>query len=302
MAARRVLLVDASPYIFRAYFALPGTLVDRAGRPSNAVYGFGSFLLRLLADEAPTHMAVAFDRSLTSSFRNELYPAYKQQRATPPAELEAQLDDCQALAGALGAAVLADERYEADDLIATLCHRLEVAATVVTSDKDLAQLVDERIDWLDPERGVRYRPADVRRRFGVEPARIPDLLGLAGDPVDNIPGVRGIGTRTALALLAIFGSLEELCARSSEVAALEMRGAGRWSRLLGEQADTALLSKRLATVARDAPVAADLEALRLRGPRRDQLDALFQRLGFDALRDRCTGPTSVDRRDSKPPR
>jgi 5'-3' exonuclease len=286
MAEPRVLLVDASPYIFRAHFALPSSLVDRTGRPSSAVYGFGGFLLKLLEDESPTHLAVAFDRSLSTSFRNDLYPPYKQQRELPPADLEAQLDDCQALAHALGAAALADDRYEADDLIGSLCDRLRVPATVVTSDKDLAQLVDERVDWLDYARGRRYDAAAVGERFGVAPERIPDLLGLAGDPVDNIPGVRGIGAKTAVALLGRFPSLEALCERAGEVAALDLRGAARLSRLLAEQAGTALLSKRLATVARDAPVPGDLEALRLRGPRRAVLDALFERLGFDSLHER----------------
>jgi 5'-3' exonuclease len=281
-----VVLVDASPYVFRAHFALPDSLVDREGRPSNAVYGFGTFLLKLMADEGPTHLAVAFDLSLTTSFRNEIYPPYKRQRELPPADLEAQLDDCRVLARAVGAAALADERYEADDLIATLCARLEVPATVVTSDKDLAQLVDDGVEWLDFGRGRRYGPQAVRERFGVAPSRIPDLLGLAGDPVDNIPGVRGIGDKTARALLERFGSLEELCERAEEVADLDLRGAARWSRLLVEQRETALLSKRLATVVRDAPVAEDLEALRLRGPRRAELDALFERLGFDSLYER----------------
>ncbi len=124
MVAARVLLVDASPYIFRAQFALPSSLVDRDGRASNAVYGFGSFLVKLRADERPTHLAVAFDRSLTISFRNEIYPDYKRQRESPPPDLVAQLDDCRALARAFGAATFVDDRYEADDLIGTLCERL----------------------------------------------------------------------------------------------------------------------------------------------------------------------------------
>jgi len=283
-AAARVLLVDASPYIFRAYFALPASLVDREGRQANGVYGFGSFLLKLIADERPTHLGVAFDRSLTTSFRNEIYPDYKRQRELPPPALEAQLDDCRALAHALGAATFVDDRYEADDLIATLCARLPgERVVVVTSDKDLAQLVDERVGWLDHARGRRYGPRDVRERFGVEASRIPDLLGLAGDPVDNIPGVRGIGPGTALALLGHFASLEDLVARREEIARLGLRGGARIQRLIAEQGEVALLSKTLATVARDAPLTATLADLRLRPPRRAALDALCGRLGFEAL-------------------
>lgn len=287
MAAPRVLLVDASPYIFRAHFALPSTLVDRAGNPANAVYGFGSFLLKLLADEAPTHVGVAFDGSLTTSFRNELYPDYKRQRDLPPEDLEAQQQDCRRLADAMGLATFIDERYEADDLLATLAERIApTPATLVTSDKDLAQLVDGRVDWLDYAKGQRYGPRDVEARLGIEPQRIPDLLGLAGDPVDNIPGVRGIGPKSALALLAAFPSLEAACDRLSEVAALEVRGAKRLVRLLEEQGEVAKLSKQLATVVRSVPLEASLDDLELRPPDPGTLDPLCERLDFDALRRR----------------
>lgn len=287
MAAPKVLLVDASPYIFRAHFALPSSLVDREGRASNAVYGFGSFLVKLVADESPTHLAVAFDGSLTSSFRNELYPDYKRQRELPPPDLEAQLEDCRALAHGFGAVTFVDERYEADDLVGTLCAQLPgERVVVVTSDKDLAQLVNERVEWLDYSKQRRYGPAEVRERFGVSPGRIPDLLGLAGDPVDNIPGVQGIGPKTALALLEHFDSVEDLCARPERIAELGLRGGARLQRLVQAQTDVALLSKQLATVARDAPARAALDDLRLRPPRRAALDALFGRLGFEALHGR----------------
>ncbi len=283
----KILLVDASPYIFRAQFALPSSLVDREGRASNAVYGFGGFLVKLTAEEGPTHLAVAFDGSLTSSFRNEIYPDYKRQRELPPPELEAQLEDCRALAHAFGAATFVDDRYEADDLIGTLCAALAgERLVVVTSDKDLAQLVDDRVEWLDYAKQRRHGPGEVRERFGVSARRIPDLLGLAGDPVDNIPGIQGIGPKTALALLEHFDSVEDLCARPERISGLGLRGGARLQRLVTEQAEVALLSKRLATVARDAPVDATLEDLLLRPPREPELDALFDRLGFEALRNR----------------
>src|SRR5882757_6610519 len=139
-------MVDASPYIFRAHFSLPSSIKTPAGEPAAASYGFTSFLLKLIADEKPSHLAVTFDRSLNSSFRNDLYPAYKQQRDLPPPELEAQLDACVEIAAALGAATFIDDRYEADDLIGALCVRLEKEdhrAVIVTSDKDLSQLVDD---------------------------------------------------------------------------------------------------------------------------------------------------------------
>jgi 5'-3' exonuclease len=286
-AARRVLLVDASPYIFRAHFALPTTMVDRHGRPANAAYGFASFLLKLIAEERPESLGIAFDHSLTTSFRNELYADYKRQREPPPADLEAQLDDCRRLAVALGAAVFIDEHYEADDLLATLCERVAPApVTLVTSDKDLAQLVDRRVEWLDYARGARHGVVEVKAKLGVEPGQVADLLALAGDPVDNIPGVRGIGAVSARLLLEHFPSLEAMLARPQDVGKLAIRGAARLERLLIEQAAQARLSKRLATVVRLVPLTVALEDLRLRPPQPDLVTALCARLGFDNLRER----------------
>jgi 5'-3' exonuclease len=289
-----VYLVDASPYIFRAYFSLPDSLRDPEGRPVQAVYGFASFLLKLLADERPSHLAVTFDRSLTTSFRNDLYPGYKAQRALPPAELEAQLAACEEMAAALGAATFVDLVYEADDLIATLCARLEgepgVRLVVVTSDKDLAQLVDERTSLYDFGKGTRLTPKEVEAKFGVRPDQVADLLGLAGDAVDNIPGIAGIGAKTAAELLSRFGHLEELYARLPEVReASGLRGAKSLYAKLAAGREIALLSKRLATVARDAPVGGTrLADLEYRGADREAVAALCDRLGFKTLRERIS--------------
>jgi 5'-3' exonuclease len=285
-------LVDASPYIFRAYFSLPSSMVDPQGRPVGAVYGFCSFLLKLIAEQQPTHLGVAFDRSLTTSFRNDLYPQYKAQRELPPPELEAQIDDCLEAAGALGAATFIDDRYEADDLIGSLCRELERnghGAVVVTSDKDLAQLVSDRVGLLDYARQKRYGTAEVKEKFSVHSWQIADLLGLAGDSVDNIPGVKGVGKKTAAALLEAFGDLETLYRRLQEVPALPLRGARLLMNRLEEGREQALLSKRLATVARDAPVATDLRRLQYRGAEPAKVEALFGRLGFQHLhrRIRC---------------
>src|SRR6476660_470580 len=287
-----VYLVYASPYVFRAYFSLPDSLRDPEGRPVQAVYGFASFLLKLIADESPTHLAVTFDRSLTTSFRNDLYPAYKAQRALPPPELEAQLAACEEMAAALGAATFVDAVYEADDLIAALCERLEregkeVSVVVVTSDKDLAQLVDARTTLYDFGKGVKLDAAEVQAKFGVRPDQVADLLGLAGDSVDNIPGVPGIGKKTAAELLARFGHLEELYLRLEEVRQTPgIRGGKSLYVKLKESRELALLSKRLATVARDAPLPAGLTGLAdlaYRGADRAAVAALCARLGFKSL-------------------
>jgi DNA polymerase-1 len=283
-------LVDASPYIFRAHFSLPSSIKTPDGSPAAASYGFTSFLLKLIADEKPTHLAVAFDRSLNSSFRNEIYPAYKEQRVLPPPELEAQLDACEEIAAALGAATFIDDRYEADDLIGALCARLEPAghgAVIVTSDKDLAQLVTERITLLDFSKGLRLDAAAVFEKFGVRPEQITDYLGLAGDAVDNIPGVKGIGGKSAAELLARFGHLEELYERLAELPWSNLRGAKSLHAKLAASREIAFLSKQLATVAREVPgVGADLEDLEYRGADAAKIEALFQRLGFNKIRER----------------
>ena len=286
-------LVDASPYIFRAHFSLPASIRTPDGRPAAAAYGFTSFLLKLIADEKPTHLAVAFDRSLNSSFRNEIYPAYKQQRVLPPPELEAQLAACEEIAAALGAATFVDDRYEADDLIGTLACALAEAghgAVIVTSDKDLAQLVTERTTLFDFGKGLRLDAAAVFEKFGVRPDQMTDYLGLAGDSVDNIPGVKGIGAKSAAELLARYGHLEDLYARLDELPGTTLRGAKSLHAKLAASWETALLSKQLATVAREVPgVKTDLTSLQFRGADAAKVEELFGRLGFNRIRERVPG-------------
>lgn len=292
----RLLLVDASPYVFRAFFSLPDSIRTKDGRPANAAYGFASFLCRLLADERPTHLAILFDGSLTSSFRNDLFPAYKAQRALPPADLEAQLDLCYEIAGAFGAACFIDDRYEADDLIATLVARLVapagaagVEAVVVSHDKDLAQLVGPRVTLLDFGKGERLGPAEVAAKLGVRPEQVADLLALRGDTVDNIPGVPGVGARSAAALLARFRDLADLYAHLDEVPALPIRGAASLAARLAEHREEAELALALVRLADDVPRVAGvaLADLAWSGAERGTIDGLFDRLGFGgSLRER----------------
>jgi 5'-3' exonuclease len=287
-------LVDASPYIFRAHFSLPASIKTPDGSPAAAAYGFASFLLKLIADEKPTHLGVAFDRSLNSSFRNEIYPAYKEQRVLPPPELEAQLTACEEIAAALGAAAFVDDRYEADDLIGTLVCALEEAghgAVIVTSDKDLAQLVTERATLFDFSKGLRLDKAAVFAKFGVHPDQMTDYLGLAGDSVDNIPGVKGIGAKSAAELLTRYGSLEGIYERLDELPWSNVRGAKSLHAKLVASQEIAFLSKRLATVERRIPgVAGSLESLEFRGADAARVEELFKRLGFNKIRERV--PTS----------
>ncbi|MBI2213063.1 MAG: exodeoxyribonuclease IX [Acidobacteria bacterium] len=287
-------LIDASPFVFRAYFSLPTTMVDTSGRPANAVHGYASFLLRYLETEKPTHIAVAFDESLTTSFRNEIYPAYKAQRDLPPADLEAQFDDCRELTEAMGLTTFADLKYEADDFIATLVHRFRGDGNrfvVVSPDKDLAQLVSSAVTLFDFAKERRFGPEEVKVKFGVTPEQIADLLGLMGDAVDNIPGVKGIGAKTAVALLDAFGSLDALLEGLERVPALPIRGAKGIAVKLEASREIALLSRRLATVSIDAPAAVGPDALRLREPDRVRLEPLLARLGLGMVRRWGWGPT-----------
>ena len=261
-----------------------------AGDPVNAAYGFAGFLLRLLGEgaERPRRVAVAFDGSLTTSFRNQIYPAYKAQRELPPADLEEQQAWCREIAEALGLVTLIDSEYEADDLLATLSRCLResdpvVPHRIVSSDKDLSQLVGPQVRLGDFARDELYGPSEVLAKFGVRPEQIVDFLALAGDPVDNIPGVRGIGRKTAASLLAELGSLDAALGDLERVAALEIRGARGIARKLGEQRDQALLSRRLARGVSEVDTGLEVHQLIWRGVRPERWAALCERLGFGRL-------------------
>ena len=263
-----VFLVDASPYLFRAWFSLPRSIVDAEGKPANAVYGLNAFLKKLIADERPTHLGVAFDRHFNGSFRNEFYPPYKAHREASPPELDAQVDPALAAAEALGAATFIDERFEADDLIATVIDRTQdsgVHYVIVTTDKDLTQLVSDRVTLIDPARRLRFDAAAVKEKFGVRPDQITDFLGLAGDAVDNIPGVRGVGPKTAAQLLEKHGSLEGIYEQVPIMRKSRSKSEVSLAMKLEQDVAMAGLSKQLATVSIDAPIEVTLDGLRYRG-------------------------------------
>jgi DNA polymerase-1 len=279
-------LVDASLYVFRAWHSLPDEFNDVDGAPVNAVHGFTRFLLELLEREKPQHIAVAFDESLEGSFRNDFYPAYKANRDPAPEALKRQFAYCQQVARALGLCVISDPRYEADDLIGTLLVRQRgegFRGVIVSADKDLSQLLSVGDSQWDYARQQRWDADGVKARYGVHAHQIADYLGLTGDAIDNIPGVPGIGAKTAAALLEHFGALDDLLRRVAEVPYLRLRGAAAHASRLTEHREQALLSRRLATISLDAPLAGDVgSAARGRGDR-DQLDALFERLRMGPL-------------------
>ncbi|SKA09501.1 5'-3' exonuclease [Lysobacter spongiicola DSM 21749] len=257
-APRRTLyLVDASLYVFRAWHSMPDEFRDAEGWPTNAVHGFARFLLELLDRTRPQHIAIAFDEALDSCFRNALYPAYKANREPAPDELRRQFAHCRALCVALGLCVLGHREYEADDLIGSACigargHGFK--AVIVSADKDLSQLLGEHDEQWDFARGQRWGAAGVPARHGVAATQIADYLALTGDAVDNIPGVPGIGAKTAAALLAYFGSLDALLERVEEVPYLRLRGAAACAARLRAHREQALLCRQLATIACDVPL------------------------------------------------
>jgi DNA polymerase I len=290
-------LIDASLYIFRAWHAVPMEFHDTDGAPVNAVYGFTRFLCDFLERAKPTHSVVAFDESLTSSFRNAIYPEYKANREMPPAELVAQFIYCKRICAALGLTVLADAHYEADDLIgsAVIASRAHgFRAVIVSADKDFGQLISEQDEQWDFSRDLRWDQHGVKKRLGVRPDQVADYLALNGDAIDNIPGVPGVGAKTAASLLAHFDTLDALFARIEEVPYLRLRGAGQAYVRLKQYREQALLSRALTGIALDAPVPATIEALAWAAPDLAELDSLLQQLRFGPLtRSRCRALRAV---------
>jgi 5'-3' exonuclease len=279
-------LVDGSLYVCRAWFSQVPDVNDADGAPVHAVHGFTRFLLDLFERAQPTHVAVAFDESLTTSFRNAIYPDYKANRPPPPADLIRQFTGCRQMAAALGATVLVDTQYEADDLIGsavTTLRRAGFRSVIVSADKDFGQLIGDGDEQWDPPRNQRWDSAGVKTRLGVHPHQVADYLALTGDAVDNIPGVPGIGAKTAAILLHHFGTLEALLDRADEVAFLRTRGAAAAALKLREHAALARLSRSLTGIALDAPVPMDADDYRRRGHDSTAIEALFERLCFGPL-------------------
>jgi 5'-3' exonuclease len=253
-------LVDASLYVFRAWHSMPDEFQDADGWPTNAVHGFARFLLELVERERPRHIAIAFDEALDSCFRHALYPAYKANREAAPEALKRQFAHCKALCAALGLAVLAHRDYEADDLIGSALQAARAhghRGVIVSADKDLSQLLADSDEQWDFARGQRWGATGVKARQGVHAHQVADYLALTGDSVDNIPGVPGIGAKTAAILLAHFGTLDALLARVEEVPFLRFRGAAQAAAKLRQHREQALLCRRLTTIALDAPLACD---------------------------------------------
>jgi 5'-3' exonuclease len=291
VTASPVYLVDASVYLFRAWFSMPDDFVNRAGEPTNAVYGFSGFLCNLLEQTAAEHVAVAFDESLTTSYRNEIYPEYKANRDPAPEELKRQFGWARDVAEAMGLQCYADPRYEADDLIGTLAEYWRAQGhpiCVVTSDKDLAQLVGENDHWWDFTRNQKLNARQLTEKFGVMPEQMADFLALTGDSVDNIPGVPGVGPKSASALLGHFGNLDSLYERLDEVPFLSIRGAKSLHRKLSDHREAAELARRLTLIEKAVESALSSPDIARSPVDETRLNRLFDELAFGAmLRQRC---------------
>ncbi len=291
MALPPVYLVDASIYIFRAWFSMSDDFVNQRGEPTNAVYGFSGFLCSLLERTRAEHIAIAFDESLATSYRNEIYPQYKANREPAPEELKRQFGWSRSVAEAMGLQCFGDSRYEADDLIGTLAGFWSARGhpiCVVTADKDLAQLVGENDHWWDYARNQKLNPKQLTEKFGVMPEQLADFLALTGDAVDNIPGIPGIGPKSASALLGHFGDLDSIYERLDEVQHLSVRGAKSLQKKLHDHRDAAELARKLTVIETAVESALAAPELGRREVDTARLNRLFDELDFGGmLRHRC---------------
>jgi len=281
-------LIDASPYIFRAYYALPDTIQTPDGVPANAIRGYTDFLLQILASRKHDHIVAAFDGSLTTSFRNEIYPDYKAQRELPPIELEQQIANCQAVTEAFGIKTIVDGRYEADDLIGTIAShcKYNFETVIVSSDKDFVQLLDDGVLLWDFARKKKYDPAAAKEKFGVHASQFVDYLSLVGDAVDNIPGVPGVGSKIAACLLENYKNLDDIYCRLDTVSVLNIRGAKKLREKLLAGKEKAYLSKRLAEIVTDLPLDFGSLLSGYEGADYSMINKLFARFGFGAIKER----------------
>jgi DNA polymerase-1 len=288
-------LVDGSAYIFRAYHALPPLTRKSDGLPVGAVSGFCNMIARYVeangtAKDAPTHVAVIFDHS-SRTFRNDLYPLYKAQRPEPPEDLRPQFPLVREATRAFNLPCIEVQDYEADDIIATLARAAQAAGgrvTIVSSDKDLMQLVGDGIEMFDPMKNRQIGRDEVIEKFGVPPEKVIDVQALSGDSVDNIPGAPGIGPKTAALLIQEYGDLDTLLARAGEIKQPKRREA------LVENADKIRISRALVTLKDDTPLPVTLDDLEVRKPEAEPLMGFLTRMEFRTLTRRIADRLGMD--------
>jgi len=281
-----LLLLDGNSLAFRAFYALPAeNFKTKNGLTTNAVYGFTAMLINLLRDEAPTHVAAAFDVS-RQTFRAERYPEYKANRSATPDEFRGQIEITKEVLAALGIGVLAEPGFEADDVIATLATQAEQAGyrvLVVTGDRDSLQLVTDNVTVLYPRKGVsdltRFTPEAVEEKYGLTPQQYPDFAALRGDPSDNLPGIPGVGEKTASKWITEYGSLQGLVDNVDSV-------RGKVGDALRAHLSSVVLNRELTDLVRDVPLPQTPDTLQMQPWDRDQIHRLFDDLEFRVLRER----------------
>lgn len=276
-------LIDASVYVFRAYYSMPDDMVDGDGNPVNAFYGFCRFVGDFMEQVTPEYVAILFDESLTESFRTEIYPEYKANRDPAPPDLKRQFEQCRRYVRALGVMECSSPAYEADDLIGTLVEhgrRQGRPSTIITRDKDLTQLLTKDDVFWDFAGKGKLRYEQIQEFFGVHPEQIADFLALAGDAVDNIKGVPGVGKKTAIGLLEHFGSLDEVYANLDRIHEVNVRGSKTLAAKLDTHKDDAFLARRLTGIACDAPIDNAEELLQPTAPKLGEINALYDEAGI----------------------
>jgi len=289
--AKRLLLIDANSLIHRAYHALPPLTTPR-GEPSGAIYGFSSMLMKALRELKPDYAAACFDLP-GPTFRHEAFEAYKAQRPKIPEELAMQLEKTKEILAAFGIPVITSTGFEADDVIGTLSHiagrEPELEIIILTGDLDTLQLATEKIKPYAMRRGISdmilYDRNAVKERYGFDPELIPDFKALKGDPSDNIPGVKGIGEKTAKELISKFGTLEKIYEAAEKSGEKDPMSKGVKEKLLAGR-EQAFLSRELARIRRDAPLATSLEDMKFYGTNSEKIKTIFENLGFKTLIER----------------
>jgi DNA polymerase-1 len=287
-----VYLIDGSAYIHRAYHAIQG-LSNSRGLPTNAIFGFTRMLIKLMEERRPTHAAMFFD-ARGPTFRHGLYAAYKANRPPMPEEMAIQIPHIKNITAAYRLPVFEMPGYEADDLIGTVARGLVAKGhpvVVMTGDKDFLQLVSECISLWDPMKETATDVSLIRESMGIEPAQMADVMGLAGDATDNIPGVPGIGRKTAIELIKMFGTLENLYAQIDRVNRKKQQ-----ANLLAFK-DQAFLSRELAVIRTDVPMEVETESLRVQSPDVEALSTLFRELEFRQLHQRLPQASAPRRKE-----
>ena len=291
--AKKLVLIDGNSIAYRAFFALP-LLNNDKGVHTNAVYGFTTMLMKILEDEKPSHIMVAFDAGKTT-FRHETFKEYKGGRQKTPPELSEQFPFVRELLKSYGISQYELENYEADDIIGTLATKAEkegFEVKVISGDKDLTQLSSENITVSITKKGISeiedYTPDHIKEKYGLNANQIVDMKGLMGDQSDNIPGVPGVGEKTAIKLLKEFHSVENLLESIDQV------GGKKLKEKLQEFKDQAVMSKQLATITREAPIKIELSELEYEGYQRDELVRFFKELGFNSLLDKVGGDVAEE--------